>query len=230
MPLRMLITAGPTHEPIDAVRYLANRSSGRMGMALTDAACAAGCAVTLLLGPVSIMPERSRPDRSSNFEPRILSFASTADLQALLEAHFPACDVLIMAAAVADYRPSSTASGKLPRHGDKLVLELEPTPDLVAGCAARRRSGQKIVAFALEEPSRLTKRALEKLRAKGVDAMVANPLDTMGSTDVHAMVYTADGRTVTPHVSTTDKKAFADWLIPWILSEVNQPRAGNAEC
>jgi phosphopantothenoylcysteine decarboxylase/phosphopantothenate--cysteine ligase len=211
----ILITAGPTHEHIDAVRYLANRSSGRMGVALADAARAAGCRVTLLLGPATIEPQAAGDELS------VIRFESTADLQRLLEAQFPACDVLIMAAAVADYRPVVTTSGKLPRRGEKLVLELEPTPDLVAACAAGRRPGQCIVAFALEEPSRLAERALEKLRKKGVDAIVANPLETMGSTEVRAVVHTADGRTIAPQAPTTDKQAFADWLVRWILAEMH---------
>lgn len=210
----ILITAGPTHERIDDVRYIANRSSGRMGVALTEAAAAAGCEVTLLLGPVSIVPVCPAGDLMT---PRVIRFESTADLERLLAEHFIACDVLIMAAAVADYRPAAPVAGKLPRKGQRLAIELEPTPDLVAGCARRRREGQRIVAFALEEPSRLTERAVAKMRAKGVDAIVANPLETMGSPDVHAVVCTAAGETLTPPAA-AEKRAFADWLIAWLLA------------
>ncbi len=209
-PKRVLITAGPTHEPIDAVRYLANRSSGRMGVALAAAAQQNGCDVTLLLGPTAIEPPPGL---------RVERFESTADLERLLAEHFAACDVLIMAAAVADYRPAAPTAGKLPRKGSKLVLELEPTPDLVAACASRRQPHQRIVAFALEEPQHLTSRALEKMRAKGVDAIVANPLETMGSTTVGASVYTSAGQTFTPGSDAVSKESFADWLIRWILDE-----------
>lgn len=210
-PQHILITAGPTHEAIDEVRYLANRSSGRMGLALADAAARAGCEVTLLLGPASVEVTTEFPQIT------VKLFESTADLERLLHTHFPKCDVLIMAAAVADYRPASRLAGKLPRQDGRLVLELEPTPDLVADCSGRRRPGQRIIAFALEEPSRLADRAIEKLRKKGVDAIVANPLATMGSGNITAMVYTASGERFVPDPPTSDKAAFAEWLVRWIL-------------
>ena len=235
----ILITAGPTHERIDDVRYLANRSSGRMGIALTQAALDAGCDVTLLLGPVAIPRERiaelaehrrdagatgrDRQEVGATGRLRVERFESTADLERLLESNFLACDVLIMAAAVADYRPAVQVAGKLPRKGDKFVLELEPTPDLVAGCVARRRPGQRIIAFALEEPGSLTQRATEKMRAKGVDAIVANPLATMGSETVTATVYTSAGQTFAPDPPSADKQTFATWLVRWILTNISEP-------
>lgn len=209
---RMLITAGPTHEPIDDVRYLANRSSGRMGLALAHAARAAGWNVTLLLGPTALTP-------SADVE--TIAFESTADLATLLDHHFPACDVLIMAAAVADYRPRRFDQRKLVRQDQPLVLELEPTPDLVAACADRKRPGQRIIGFALEESAALTQRARDKLRRKGLDAIVANPLATMGAADVTATLLTATGEIVSPPGSPTapapvTKDDFARWLIAWI--------------
>lgn len=209
---RILITAGPTREPIDAVRYVANRSSGRLGVALAEAACERAWAVTLLLGPV---------DTSAPTNVPTIRFESAADLAALLDEHFPHCDALIMAAAVADYRPAQSTAGKLPRAGDKLVLELEPTPDLIAACASRKRPDQIIVGFALEHPGELAARAREKLRQKGLDAIVANPLETMGSDRIAATVYTADGQTLTPPGSDAEpaglsKPEFARWLIGWI--------------
>ncbi|MCL2330360.1 MAG: phosphopantothenoylcysteine decarboxylase, partial [Phycisphaerae bacterium] len=156
---------------------------------------------------------------------RVERYESTADLQRLLDEFFPACDVLIMAAAVADYRPApaSVVAGKLPRQdSEKLILELEPTPDLVAGCVAQRRPEQRIIAFALEEPSKLTQRAREKMVAKGVDAIVANPLATMGSETIAATVYTAAGQTFTPESPLLDKDIFATWLINWILTHAHQ--------
>jgi phosphopantothenoylcysteine decarboxylase/phosphopantothenate--cysteine ligase len=232
----ILITAGPTHERIDDVRYLANRSSGRMGIALTQAALDADCDVTLLLGPVSTGLEgitesaehrrdaaRLSSPKSDATSLRVERFESTADLERLLDSNFPACDVLIMAAAVADYRPAVQVAGKLPRRDDKFVLELEPTPDLVAGCVARRRPGQRIIAFALEEPGSLTQRATEKMRAKGVDAIVANPLATMGSETVTATVYTSAGQTFAPDPPSADKPTFATWLIRRILTNISEP-------
>ena len=217
MPPRgnMLITAGPTYEALDAVRYIANRSSGRLGICLAEAARDAGWQATLLLGPAA-----AEPPVGVN----TLRFESTADLAALLDAHFPACDVLIMAAAVADYRPRRAELAKLARTGDKLVIELEPTPDLVARCAARKRPGQRIIGFALEEPAGLEARAREKLRKKGLDAVVGNPLGTMGAEDIRAVVYTAAGAVIQPadEVGGTrgqSKADFARWLIGWVESQ-----------
>jgi phosphopantothenoylcysteine decarboxylase/phosphopantothenate--cysteine ligase len=152
---------------------------------------------------------------------QIVRFSSTADLEALLDAHFPQCDVLVMAAAVADYRSRGVSQGKLARGEQKLVLELEPTPDLVAKCAARRRPHQRVVGFALEEASILDERAAEKLRRKKLDALVANPLATLGASNVTATVYLPDGRRLSPAKTDAgetgmDKNAFAKWLIDWI--------------
>ncbi len=205
---RLLITAGPTHEPIDAVRYIANRSSGRLGLALAAAARDAGWDVTLLLGPVAAEPPAGVTTHR---------FESTADLAARLDACFPDCDVLIMAVAVADYRPRSATVPKLPRSGRPLRLELEPTPDLVAACVARKRPGQRIIGFALEDAAALESRAAEKLRRKGLDAIVANPLETMGAGDIGAVLLTAGGERLTPGGGgPLDKAAFARWLIAWL--------------
>lgn len=210
-PSKLLITAGPTHEPIDRVRYIANRSSGRLGIALAGAARDAGWAVTLLLGPVSVSP----PDGVSTYR-----FTTTKDLQDLLDAHFPPCEVLIMAAAVADYRPLWSDSTKLPRRDEKLTLELNPTPDLVARCAASKRTGQRIIGFALEPASTLRERAIGKLARKNLDAIVANPLDTMDATTIDATVFTPDGRPHRPPDAPggLEKTAFARWLIEWLGS------------
>lgn len=204
----MLISAGPSHEAIDTVRYIANRSSGRMGSALAQAAYAAGWHVTLLLGPVPEAPLR---------EFRVERFTSTDDLRRLLDEHFATCDVLIMAAAVADYTPAIKETGKLPRQRDGLVLKLIPTPDLVAACAARRKPHQRVIGFALEEPLQLDKRAAEKLRSKKLDAIVANALGTMNSEMISAKLLTPDGKVHCPPTpGPLHKSDFAEWLIRWI--------------
>ncbi len=205
MPLRVLITAGPTHEPIDRVRYIANRSSGAMGLALAAAARDAGCDVTLLLGPVAGDPPTGITT---------LPYSSSKDLTSQLDHCFSGCDVLIMAAAVADYRPKTYADGKLPRTTNAMTLELEPVPDLVARCAAGKRPDQRIIGFALEEPQVLRKRATEKLKRKGLDAIVANPLATMGAADIDATLICANGDTLTP--GPLPKADFAKWLVGWI--------------
>ena len=207
---RLLITAGPTQEPIDAVRYLGNRSSGRLGVALADEAARRGWPVTLLLGPVA----------SDRVDPRVerLRFRTTADLEALLRDRLPRCDALVMAAAVADYRPKplpggvDPASGKLRRTGDSLTLEFEPTPDLLAACARARRADQLLVGFALEPRDRLLDSARAKLERKGADMIVANPLETMDSDRIEATLVSRDAddeRTDGP----IPKADFAPWLL-----------------
>src|SRR6185369_7299073 len=160
--MRLLITAGPTREPIDAVRFISNRSSGRLGWALAHAGLAARHEVTLLMGPgVCDEPIGAPADRTC----RLYRFGSSAELKQLLEAHFRDCDVLIMAAAVSDYRPQVVAEGKLSREpGVGMTIQLEATPDLVALTAATKRAGQRVIAFALEDAGQLEARAAEKLR------------------------------------------------------------------
>lgn len=200
--MRVLITAGPTREPIDAVRFISNRSSGKIGFALANAACEAGHDVTLLLGPVTHESELNDHCATIHFE-------TTEQLWRLLEQHFPSHDVLIMAAAVADYRVAETGEGKLPRD-DELNLELVPTVDLVASIAETKNPHQRVIAFALEETYQMESRATEKMRRKGVDAIVANPLNTMDDDSIESVYITNDGPERPGRMS---KKDFATWLI-----------------
>ncbi|MBL4701432.1 MAG: phosphopantothenoylcysteine decarboxylase [Phycisphaeraceae bacterium] len=200
--MRILITAGPTREPIDAVRYLSNRSSGKMGLALAQAASQAGHQVTLLLGPVG--------DVTLSAAISINRFESCEDLQKLLTEHWPSHDLLIMAAAVADYRPIVVQQGKISRD-QALTLALEPTADLVKEAALNKQKNQHVVAFALEEPKVLLHRATQKMHRKGVDAIVANPLQTMDSTNISAIWITASG--IQKNMQTMDKMDFARDLI-----------------
>jgi len=205
-PRRLLITAGPTHEPIDAVRFIGNRSSGRLGIALAEAAADAGWTVRLLLGPTARSTADTRID--------LHRFQTTADLDALLHTHLAWCNVLVMAAAVADYRPAHRAQAgtKLRRSGTKMTLELESTPDLLAGCSARRTPGQVLVGFALEPRAELEQSARSKLARKGVDLIVANPLETMDAPTIEATVYDRDGG-IFPTPGPIEKGAFAGWLL-----------------
>jgi phosphopantothenoylcysteine decarboxylase/phosphopantothenate--cysteine ligase len=211
---RLLITAGPTHEPIDAVRYIGNRSSGRLGVALADRAAELGWRVTLLLGPTHLEPRQAGI--------RVERFRTTSDLGSLLAERQRDCDVLVMAAAVADYRPRvdpAQLAGKLRRQGQAMRLELEPTEDLLAGCAARRGAGQLLVGFALEPRERLVESAREKLERKGIDLIVGNPLGTMESDTIEAVVL---GREGGEHSTggPIAKGAFADWLLGIIAGAV----------
>lgn len=206
---RLLITAGPTHEPIDRVRYLANRSSGRLGVAIAESAARRGWRVTMLLGPTHLSPCDTRID--------LHRFRTTADLEALLGEHAPRCDVLIMAAAVADYRPRQAPDAKIERAERPLTLALDPTPDLIRACAARKRPGQWFLGFALAPREGLLEGARAKLERKGLDAIVANPLETMEQETVEATLLTADGESRSPGGEVA-KASFADWLIAQIES------------
>jgi phosphopantothenoylcysteine decarboxylase/phosphopantothenate--cysteine ligase len=222
-PLRLLITAGPTHEPIDRVRYIGNRSSGRLGVALAEEAARRTIQsqpprtwqVTLLLGPTSLTPADSQI--------RLRRFLTTADLDAALTQEMPACDVLVMAAAVADYRPKHIGGdhdGKLRRSAGGLTIDLEPTPDLLAGVAATRRPDQIVVGFALEPRARLLESARSKLARKGLDLIVANPLETMDAPSIQATVLDANGL-VHQSVTPVSKTEFARTLLEIIEARVN---------
>ena len=126
----ILVTAGPTREYLDDVRFLANGSTGRMGFAIASAAAAAGHRVTLVLGPVEASPPAGVD---------VVHVVAALEMQAEAERHFDACDILIAAAAVADYRPAQRLAGKPPK-GGSLHLELVPNPDIVAGLALDLRS------------------------------------------------------------------------------------------
>lgn len=212
--VRILITAGPTHEPIDAVRFIGNRSSGRMGAALAEGAVARGWDVTLLLGPVSVSPRIAGA--------AVHRFRTCEDLRGLLREHARDADVLVMAAAVADYRPipnPAMSGGKFRRSNAPLTLELEPTPDLLAEASRARREGQLFVGFALEPRAELLESARSKLTRKKVDLVVANPLETMDDDRVEAMVLAADGaRTDTPGSMT--KRDFAPWLLELVAARI----------
>jgi len=217
--MRLLITAGPTREPIDAVRFISNRSSGRTGIAIAQAAVDAGHDVTLLLGPVMV-------PTTLHDHMRIYRFGSSAELKQLLEAHFPDCDALVMAAAVADYRVAEVTDGKIKRESDsgsdrELTLRLQPTPDLVAGLASTKRPDQKIIAFALENPAELEQRAVAKMQRKRVDAILANPLGTMEGENITPLWLTADGHRESPGTMTKDD--FARWLVQRIESLFSSP-------
>jgi phosphopantothenoylcysteine decarboxylase/phosphopantothenate--cysteine ligase len=219
---RVLITAGPTHEPIDAVRYIANRSSGRMGLALARACDERGWQTTLLLGPTALPP----PDLSHGSVQR---FQTAADLERLLQLHWPQHDLLIMAAAVADFTPvHANEHEKIKRSNRPITIALEPTPDLLASLVATTRPDQAVVGFALEEADQLIESALSKLRAKKLDAIVANPLPTMDSPTITATVAFADGRIVNapPQLA---KEDFARWLLAALESLIDSRVRGRAE-
>jgi len=166
--LRVLVTAGGTREPIDSVRFVGNSSSGRMGFALAQAAHARGAEVSLVAANVAL----SHPPGIVCHE-----VVTAAELEEACELEFPSCDVLLMAAAVADFRPSAPHATKIRKSGRaRLELELEPTADVLAGLASHRREDQTLVGFAAEQGERAIARGCEKLTAKGLDAVVVNDI------------------------------------------------------
>ena len=166
--LSVLVTAGGTREPIDSVRFLGNSSSGRMGLALAAAARARGARVTLLAANVALPPPPGVDCR------RVVT---AAQLKEACEQAFPSCDVLLMAAAVADFRPAAPAAAKITKSGrESLALALEPTADVLVALSARRRDGQILVGFAAEHGERALEAARAKLLAKHLDAIVVNDI------------------------------------------------------
>jgi phosphopantothenoylcysteine decarboxylase/phosphopantothenate--cysteine ligase len=162
--LKVLVTAGGTREPIDSVRYVGNRSSGRMGFALAEEAAALGAEVVCVAANVALARHPAV---------RYLDVETAAELSAVAEEEFAAAHVLLMAAAPADFRAAAPAEAKLLRSGS-LELSLEPTEDILAGLAATRREGQTVVGFAAEHGGEAVERARGKLERKGADMIVLN--------------------------------------------------------
>jgi phosphopantothenoylcysteine decarboxylase/phosphopantothenate--cysteine ligase len=170
--VRVLVTAGGTREPIDSVRFIGNSSSGRMGFAIAGAARSCGAEVTLLAANVSLPPPPGVT---------LLKVTTAAQLKEACEREFPSCEVLFMAAAVADFRPARPVSGKISKAGrESFELQLEATADVLAGLAARRGAGQLIVGFAAEHGEQALDCAREKLARKRLDAIVVNDISRAG--------------------------------------------------
>ena len=169
MVLRFLITAGPTREPLDPVRFISNPSSGRMGFALAEAATAAGHSVRLVAGPTCIEPPSVH---------EVVRVTTAEQMRQAVMERLADTDVLIMAAAVADYRPKSFSSTKIKKGRGAFTLALEPTPDILLEAAATK--GRRIhVGFAAETEN-LVENARAKLEAKSLDLIVANDLTEAG--------------------------------------------------
>jgi phosphopantothenoylcysteine decarboxylase/phosphopantothenate--cysteine ligase len=204
--LRVLITAGGTREPIDSVRFIGNGSSGRMGVALAEAARARGAEVTMVAANVSL----PRPAGVAWHE-----VVTAAQLAEACEREFAACDVLLMAAAVADFRPTEPANGKLKKAGrEHLRLELEATPDVLKALAAERRPGQTLVGFAAEHGGGAIEYGRGKLREKGLDAVVVNDISRsdigIGADSNEVTIVTAAGE---EHIPRASKASIAEAIL-----------------
>jgi phosphopantothenoylcysteine decarboxylase/phosphopantothenate--cysteine ligase len=210
--LKVLVTAGGTREPIDAVRYVGNRSSGKMGWALADEAARRGANVTVVAANVSL-------PRSPGIE--YVDVGTAAELGEACAERFPSADVLLMAAAVADYRPASARADKIKKTetGETLALELERTDDVLSGLAARKRPGQLLIGFAAESGDGALTYARDKLERKRLDAVVVNDVSRPGiafdAPDNEVTIVTAEGE---QHVPRATKAAIAGAILDNVLS------------
>ncbi len=171
----LLVSTGSTREYLDAVRFIGNPSTGRMGLALAQAAVHRGATVTLVHGSMAAALHEQIPDRA-----QVIPAESAAQMSAALEAQLPAADWIIMAAAVADVRPQQTMAGKLPKAQLPQQLPLDPVPDIVARLVQCRQPHQRVIGFAAQAGDIIAP-AQGKLIRKGLDAIVANPIDQTGS-------------------------------------------------
>ena len=174
MPLqgkKMLVTAGPTYEAIDPVRFIGNHSSGKMGYAVAEAAAKLGAEVFLVSGPVNISLENSRV--------KIIPVTSAKDMYEAAHTYFPTCDIAVLSAAVADYRPKQVASEKIKKNDSSLTLELEKTQDILKSLGEIKKH-QFLVGFALETQNEL-ENAKSKLKKKNLDLIVLNSLKDKGA-------------------------------------------------
>ena len=208
----VLVTAGGTREPIDAVRFVGNRSSGKMGWALAEEAARRGAKVTVVAANVGL-------PRAPGIE--YVDVSTAAELATACRERFPAADVLLMAAAVADYRPADARADKIKKAdaGETLALELEQTEDVLTALAAERRPGQLLVGFAAESGARAVEHARGKLERKRLDAVVVNDVSAPGiafdAPDNEVTIVTTDGET---HVPRATKAAVAAKVLDAVLS------------
>jgi phosphopantothenoylcysteine decarboxylase / phosphopantothenate---cysteine ligase len=214
---RVLVTAGGTREPIDAVRFVGNRSSGKMGWALAEEAARRGAQVTVVAANVGL-PRRPGIE--------YVDVTTAAELADACREHFPSADVLLMAAAVADYRPASARQDKIKKTeaGATLDLELERTEDVLTSLAGQRRPDQLLVGFAAESGARAVEHARDKLERKRLDAVVVNDVSSPGiafdAPDNEVTIVTADGEQLVPRAS---KAAVAAKVLDAVLSRRSSP-------
>lgn len=170
--MRVLITAGPTYERIDPVRFIGNHSTGKMGFALAEAFADRGFDVLLIAGPVHIVTVNPTIKR--------IDVVSADDMYRAVMQHFAESDVAVFCAAVADFTPTVAADHKIKRKTDDLVIRLKPTQDIAAAAGRQKRQGQFIVGFALETDDEEAN-AVDKMQRKNLDMIVLNSLNDQGA-------------------------------------------------
>jgi phosphopantothenoylcysteine decarboxylase/phosphopantothenate--cysteine ligase len=162
--VRFLITAGPTREPIDPVRYVSNRSTGKMGYAIAEAALAEAHEIILISGPVNLEPPGNA---------KVISVSTSDEMFEAVHRYADECDICVLCAAVADYKPANVSSTKIKKHGTKFSLELIPTCDILDSLGHQQDRPFVLVGFAAET-DHVEENAAKKLRAKNCDIIVAN--------------------------------------------------------
>ncbi len=203
---QVMITAGPTYEAIDPVRFIGNHSSGKMGIALAEALLARGAKVILILGPSH--------QKLAHPHLQLIRVTSAEEMYSEALEYFPACDAAIMAAAVADYRPDKVADEKIKKSGDTLELRLVKNPDIAANLGRLKKEGQTLVGFALETTN-AEANARDKLQRKNLDFIVLNSLGDPGAgfgTDTNKITIFAEDNKV-QHFELKPKKAVAHDII-----------------
>jgi phosphopantothenoylcysteine decarboxylase/phosphopantothenate--cysteine ligase len=213
---KFLITAGPSREPLDPVRYISNRSSGKMGYALARAALLRGAEVVLVSGPTALEPPSGA---------RLISVNTAAEMRHALLEEFPGSTTLIMAAAVSDYRPLESSNKKIKRANGPLELRLAPNPDILQELG-QKKNGKLLVGFAAETED-LTANAARKLREKNVDMIVANDVTQPGSGfDGDTNIATIIDRAGAISLPLMTKDELADRICDHLLALKDQSRNG----
>lgn len=205
--MRFLVTAGPTHEPIDPVRFISNRSSGKMGYAVARSAVRRGHEVVLVSGPVGLAPVENAD---------MIRVTTAEQMLAAVRNRVGWCDALIMAAAVADWRPRHVEQNKIKKRGAPITLQLEPAPDILLSVLPVK-GGRIFVGFAAETEN-VEKEAARKLADKGLDLIVANDVgqpDSGFEVDTNRVtLISADGRLEALPLMSKDK--VADRIVVWV--------------
>ena len=215
---KIIVTAGPSREPLDPVRFISNRSSGKMGYALARAAARRGAQVVLVSGPTALAPPEGV---------RTVPVVTAEEMREAVLAEFDSATAVFMAAAVADYRPRSTSNSKMKRAGGAIRLDFIPNPDIVAELGDRKRH-QIVVGFAAETES-LVENARAKLQRKNLDLLVANDITAEGSgfdVDTNAVTLLDRDGTATP-LPVMSKDTVADRIYDWFLQYKSRSQPGG---
>ncbi len=207
--LKVLVTAGPTQEPIDPVRFISNHSTGKMGFAVTRSAMERGAVVTLVCGNTSVEPP---------LLVETLKVQSAADMLKAVTGHFPSCDLLVKSAAVADFTPVSYHAEKIKKKEGETVLELKRTTDILATVTGLKKPGQLVCGFSMET-DRLLENSKKKLEEKDLDLVVANNLKVEGAGfGVGTNVVTLISRNEVQELPMLSKEEVAHRLLDRLLS------------